>query len=126
MTGLSTLGRESAATDMTDVLRDAQMLAGTLTIGAFCSKLGIYGASGYLLQCTGIRCTNTASTWGGTSPQVNVSYTSLDATALNTLFTDLVATAGGFSGKTINITGASGAATCDKTIITNSGGSVTG
>ena len=117
ITGLDYLGHQSLATNGTDLLKDCQYLQGTLTVAAFLSKIGIYGTSAYLLQCTGIRLTNAKSTFGGTSPQVNVSYTSLDATALNTLFGDLPT----LTGKTITITGCPGAATCDTSIATAKG-----
>jgi hypothetical protein len=120
ITGLDYLGHQSLATNGTDLLKDCQYLQGTLTVAAFLSKIGIYGTSAYLLQCTGIRLTNANSTFGGTSPQVNVSYTSLDATALNTLFGDLPT----LTGKTITITGCPGAATCDTSIATAKGWTV--
>ena len=121
ITGLDYLGHQSLATNGTDLLKDCQYLQGTLTVAAFLSKIGIYGTSAHLLQCTGIRLTNANSTFGGTSPQVNVSYTSLDATALNTLFGDLPT----LTGKTITITGCPGAATCDTSIATAKGWTVT-
>jgi len=120
ITGLDYLGHQSLATNGTDLLKDCQYLQGTLTVAAFLSKIGIYGTSAYLLQCTGIRLTNAKSTFGGTSPQVNVSYTSLDATALNTLFGDLPT----LTGKTITIKGCPGAATCDTSIATAKGWTV--
>ena len=120
ITGLDYLGHQSLATNGTDLLKDCQYLQGTLTVAAFLSKIGIYGTSAYLLQCTGIRLTNANSTFGGTSPQVNVSYTSLDATALNTLFGDLPT----LTGKKIVITGCPGAATCDTSIATAKGWTV--
>lgn len=64
------------------------------------------------------------STWAGASPQIDVSYCSMDATALNTLFTSVIATSSTFIGKTIRITGNPGANTCDTTIITNASGTV--
>jgi hypothetical protein len=64
------------------------------------------------------------STWAGASPQIDVSNCSMDATALNALFTSIIATSASFSGKTIRITGNPGAATADTTIITNAGGTV--
>ena len=64
------------------------------------------------------------STWAGASPQIDIAYCSLDATALNALFTSIIASSASFSGKTIRITGNPGAATCDTTIITNAGGIV--
>ena len=64
------------------------------------------------------------STWAGASPQIDISYCSMEAAALNALFTSIIATSASFSGKTIRITGNPGDATCDTTIITNAGGTV--
>ena len=91
-------------------------------VGSLLSKIAINGASGKLLKCTSIRLTNSGSTFTGSSPQVNVSYTSLDVVALNLLFGDLPT----LVGKTINITGCPGAATCTRTIATAKGWTVTG
>lgn len=102
-------------------LQDCEVLTGVITIGSRLSRIGIYGSSGYLMKITGIRLTNPNSTFTS-SPNVNISYTSLDATALNTLFGDLPT----LSGKTINITGCPGAATCDRSIATAKGWTVTG
>lgn len=75
---------------------------------------------------TALLFTNPAavSTWAGSSPQIDVAYCSMEAAALNALFTSIIATSASFSGKTIRITGNPGAATCDTTIITNAGGTV--
>jgi len=68
-----------------------------------------------------IRLYNAASSgFGGTAPQIDVSYTKLSAEALNALFNDLPI----MSGKEIKITGADGAATCDTSIATNKGWTV--
>ena len=115
------LGSISVACDFTDFAKDCEFLQTTTTIASLISKIGIYGASGYKLKVTSIRLTNASSTFGGSSPQVNVSYTDLDATALNTLFGDLPT----LTGKTIVITGCTGAATCDKSIATGKGWKVT-
>ena len=122
LNGIEFLGSQTVQSDFTDILRDVQALTGTITIGSLLTKIGIYGASGHNLLCTGIRLTNSGSTFTGSSPQVNVSYTNLDATALNQLFTDLPT----LTGKTINITGSTGAGTCDKSIATAKGWTVTG
>jgi hypothetical protein len=63
-----------------------------------------------------------AGQWTGTSPQLNVSYCDLGIAALNQLFTDLTT----IVGKTINITGCTGAAGCTRTIATAKGWTVTG
>ena len=114
LNGVEYLGSQTTQSDFTDILEDVQALTGTITIGSLLTKIGIYGASSNNLLCTGIRITNSGSTFTGTSPQVNVSYTNLDATALNQLFTDLPT----LTGKTINITGSLGAGTCNRTIAT--------
>jgi hypothetical protein len=115
------LGSESVACNFTDFANDCEFLQTDISIGSLISKIGIYGEAGFVLKVDSIRLTNGNSTFGGTSPQVDVSYTSLDATALNTLFGDLPT----LVGKTIKITGATGAATCDTSIATGKGWSVT-
>lgn len=64
---------------------------------------------------------NGAGQYAGTSPQINVSYTSMDATALNQLFTDLPT----ITSKTITVVGCPGAATCNTSIATAKGWTVT-
>ena len=64
---------------------------------------------------------NGAGQYGGSSPQINVSFTSMDATALNQLFTDLPT----ITSKTITVVGCPGAATCDTSIATAKGWTVT-
>jgi len=120
LNNLDYLGSATTQSDFTDILRNCEALTGTITIASLLTKVGIYGASGKLLKCTGIRLTNASSTFTGSSPQVNISYTNLDATALNQLFTDLPT----LTGKTINITGSLGAGTCDRSIATAKGWTV--
>jgi hypothetical protein len=60
--------------------------------------------------------------FNGIAPQIDVRYTQLGTAALDQLFTDLPTIAG----KTINITGCPGAATCDRTIATGKGYTVIG
>jgi len=117
---LEYLGSQTNASNFTSFLQDAQAITGTLTIASKLSRIGIYGQSGYNLKCTGIRLTNGTSTWTGSSPQIDVSYCSLDADALNTLFGDLETV----TGKTIKITGNPGASTCDTSIATAKGWTV--
>ena len=116
------LGSITTQSDFTDTLRDCEALSGTITIGSLLTKIGIYGSSGKNIQITGLRLTNASSTFTGSSPQINVSYTNLDATALNQLFTDLPT----LTGKTINITGSVGASACDRSIATGKGWTVIG
>ena len=68
-----------------------------------------------------VRLYNAASSgFGGASPQIDVSYTKMSASALNDLFGDLPI----MSGKTIKITGALGAGSCDTSIATSKGWTV--
>ena len=64
------------------------------------------------------------STWAGSSPHVDVDHCSMDAAALNAMFTSIIATSASFAGKTVRVRGNPGAATCNTSIITNAGGSV--
>jgi len=69
-----------------------------------------------------------AGQWTGTSPQINISFTSLSTAALVTLFNDIAAQ-GVVIGKTINITSATGAAgltAADRLIITSKGWTIIG
>lgn len=88
------------------------------------SALNVSGASpANFNRLNSLRLLNTgAGQWTGTSPQINVSYCDLSATALNQLFTDLTT----IVSKTINITGCTGAATCTRSIATAKGWTVTG
>jgi len=103
---------------------------GTTDLYGKFSKLDIYGSTtGIRHSITAIRLRNTATgQWGGTSPQINISYTSLSTAALIQLFNDMAAQ-GTVTSKTINITGASGAAglsSADRLIITSKGWTITG
>jgi hypothetical protein len=69
-----------------------------------------------------------AGQWTGTSPQINVSFTSLSTAALVTLFNDIAAQ-GIVVGKTINITSATGAAgltAANRLILTSRGWTIIG
>lgn len=88
------------------------------------SKLELQGTTGTnnQSQLTSLRLLNNgAGQYAGTSPQINVSYTSMDATALNQLFTDLPT----ITSKTISVVGCPGAATCNTSIATAKGWTVT-
>lgn len=74
------------------------------------------------LLLTSLRLRHSSSSYSGASPQISIMYTSLNADALNQVFTDLPA----LSGKVINITGCPGAATCTRSIATAKGWTVTG
>lgn len=76
-----------------------------------------------------VRLLNTsAGQWTGTSPQINVSYTNMSTANLVQLFNDMAAQ-GTVVSKTINITGATGAAgltAADRLIVTSKGWTITG
>lgn len=116
------LGSITIQSNFSEILLYAQFMQQSIAIGSLLSNLGIYGTNGNSLKISSIRLTNSGSLFTGTSPQVNVSYTSLDAAALNLLFGDLPT----LIGKTINITGCTGAATCTRSIATAKGWTVTG
>ena len=102
-------------------LSDCEFLQQEIIITSLVSSIAINGTT-ISIKVASIRLSNPNSLFGGSSPHVDVSYTSLDAAALDLLFGDLPTRAG----KTINITGAIGAATCTKTIATGKGWTVTG
>jgi hypothetical protein len=101
-------------------------ITGSLSFGAMLNSIGVNGASATtMVGVTGVRLTNTGSAFAGASPQVNVSYTMLGTGSLVDLFNDLTTV----TGKTINITGASGAATLtagQRAIATGKGWTITG
>ena len=104
------------------------LLAYSLTSASFSTKfsklvMGGTDGSANKSKLTSLRLLNTGSgQYAGSSPQVDVKYSALDATALNQLFTDLPTV----TSKTINITGCDGAATCTRSIATGKGWTVTG
>lgn len=76
-----------------------------------------------------VRFLNTsAGQWTGSSPQIDVSYTNMSTAQIVQLFTDIAAQ-GNVVSKTINITGATGAAGLtagDRSIVTSKGWTITG
>lgn len=122
ITNLSALGKTTTAgCNFTTAFDNAEMLT-SITNGAFISKFSAKGTSGKLNKLNSLRLTNTASTFGGTSPQIDVSYTSLGVAALHSLFKEYVYTVGG---KTIAITGSIGATpTYSKTVVQTIGSNV--
>ena len=93
----------------------------SISMNAMLARIDIYGDSGTPNGTTSIRLTNTGSTFSSTSPQINIDYCSLDGAALNILFGDLPTV----SGKEISIIGNPGIATCDTSIATVKGWTVT-
>ena len=127
ITGLSTLGRTSGtAVNMgTSFLKNNELYSGG-TIGAYLSVVVASGTSSTVRSgITTFRLSNATSPFTGSSPQVDVSWTSLSQSALVDLFNDLPTV----SGKTINITSATGAASLtapERAIATGKGWTITG
>lgn len=87
------------------------------------STFAFNGTATKTMALNSLRLRNAGSgQYAGSSPHINVSYTSLGTAALNQLFTDLPT----IVSKTINITGTPGAATCTRSIATAKGWAVTG
>ena len=118
--GTEYLGSRTSDVNGTDMFSLCANLTSPIIMYAKFTKFGCYGTSIRRQPITSIRLMNPNSTFSGTSPQIDVSYNSLDATALNTLFGDLPV----LSGKTIKITGNPGAGTCDTSIATSKGWTV--
>jgi hypothetical protein len=103
--------------------------AGQLTsLDFYCkfNKLTLQGTVTNRNNLTSLRLRNNSTTaplqYIGSSPQIQLAYTNLDTAALNQVFTDLPTV----TSKTIDITGATGAATCTRSIATAKGWTVTG
>ena len=121
-TNLDYVGSPTTDTNFSDFLVCCLTEPIVLTLYARISRLVITGQNAYPTNITSLRLPNAVNSgFGGSSPQINVSYTNLDANALNLLFGDLPVV----TGKTINIRGAAGASTCDTTIATAKGWTVT-
>lgn len=123
ITNLGFIGSSSAACDFTNFITECIGLQETsYSTNSLIKRIDLLSWSTNPLKLTSIRLTNPASTFTGSSPHVDVSYTSLNAAALNLLFGDLPT----LTGKTIKITGCPGAASCTRSIATVKGWSVTG
>jgi hypothetical protein len=127
ITNTSAIGSPVSGSNLTTILAAAGgYLTGSLSFNARLDSIGVNGSSATQFNnVTGVRLTNTGSAFGGTSPQVNVSYTNMDTGSLVNLFNDLTTV----TGKTINITGATGAAGLtagQRLIATNKGWTITG
>lgn len=111
------------------LLSTAFEMVSALTLTPRFAKLTAAGASSTLAKLNSLRLSNTGSgQWTGTSPQIDISYTSLSTAALNLLFADIAAQ-GSVVSKTINITGAVGAAGLsagDRAVLTSIGWTITG
>ena len=90
------------------------------------SKFDASGIASIIAKLNSLRLRNNGTgQYAGTSPQINISYTSLGQAALVQVFNDLPTV----TAKTINITGASGAAALtapERAIATGKGWTITG
>lgn len=88
------------------------------------TRIGCYGTATYFMTgFKGLRVSSSAP-FTGTAPQINVSFTGMDRTALVQLFTDLATV----TGKTISVVGCTGTASLtaeDLAIATDKGWTVT-
>lgn len=89
------------------------------------SAFGFTGTVTVKTKLQSLRLTNSGSTYAGSSPQINISYNDLGQAALVQVFNDLPT----LTGKTINITGCTGAAALtagERAIATGKGWTITG
>jgi hypothetical protein len=119
---LGYLGNLNSVSNLT-TLTGSKFLAGTYILYQALSNLHLNGVSvNDKLALTSIVLSNANSTFSGTSPHINVSYTNLSIAAINALFNSLPV----LTSKTINITGCTGAAGCTRSKATSKGWTVTG
>lgn len=124
--GLASLSADlfaSAATsvNMTNTFSNTRITDINLP-GAKVTRIGaqyLYGSTEKPLESLLV---SASSPFSGSSPQIDISYTTATDAQLDDIFTNLPTV----TGKTINITGATGAATCTRSIATAKGWSVTG
>jgi len=96
------LGSLSSSCNFDTFLSECIFLQQNIVIGSLISKIAMSGVSGTLLRITSIRLTNSNSTFGGTSPQIDISYTSLTVAAFELLLGDIP---NGLVSKRITISG---------------------
>jgi hypothetical protein len=118
VTNHANIGSTSSAVSAATMFSAAELIT-SLSLAAKFDKIGTQGASGKKNRLNSLRLTSTTSAFGGSSPQVDATYTSMDATALETLFGDLPNNLA----KTIAITGSTG---CDTLISKASSGTTNG
>ena len=116
------------ATNMYDFAVNVESLQNTVldvSAATDLTRIACRGTSGISMDgFKGLRVSNQAP-FTGSSPQINVSYTGMDRTALVQLFNDLPTVS---DGQVINITGCTGSADLtedDKSIATNKGWDIT-
>ena len=129
------LGNNAAAATQIVDASAIQTFAGRLASLDFSckfSRLVLSGTATNRNNLTSLRLRNTGAAsgsgsaqWSGGSPQLTIAYTNMDTAAIDQMFTDMAA-AGTYTGKTCDITGTPGAATCDRSIVTSQGWTVLG
>jgi hypothetical protein len=128
-TNLGSTSTSGTIVDGTNFKANAEELTSTVTLSCRLSKIMLAGSATNISKLTDVRLLNTGSgQWGGTSFHIDISYTSMSTAAINTLFADMAAQ-GNVTSKTINITGATGAAGLtagDRAVITSRGWTITG
>lgn len=133
ITNLDKVGNTASGTliDGTGLTINSLNITSSLSLSSRLSKLDVsgLGIGTQLSALPGLRLTNVnTGQWTGSSPQINISNTSLSTAALNTLFADMAAQ-GNVTSKTINIsncTGAAGLTAGDRLVITSKGWTITG
>lgn len=105
------------------LINDSSLLPADLDLSSnnTITKLDIYGSSSYRIDGLKSLLVSNEAPFNGTSPQINVSYTGLDKTALVDLFNSMPTVS---SGQSINITGCTGTSSLtndDKSIVTTKG-----
>jgi len=114
--------------DLSGIATDCPKVT-SLSFSCPMTKFTMNGTISVQISLNSLRFTNAnAGQWTGSSPHINISYTSLSTTALNTLFADIAAQ-GNVVSKTIDITGTVGAAgltLADRQVLTSRGWTITG
>ena len=116
------IGSNTVQCNLAAIIKDCDFLQSAISNGSLLSDFGLGNTNTNKSKITSVRLTNPGSAFGGSFPAVDVSYSDLSIAALNLLFGDLPT----LVGKTIKITGCTGAAGCTRTIATAKGWTVTG
>lgn len=128
-TNLGSTSTSGTIVDGTNFKANAEELTSTVTLSCRLSKIMLAGSATNISKLTNVRLLNTgAGQWGGTSFHIDISYTLMSTAAINQLFADMAAQ-GNVTSKTINITGATGAAGLtagDRAVIISRGWTITG
>lgn len=120
--GTSNVG---AGCDFSTLTSSTFNLIPSFQTNSYISRFHLNGTVNIQIPLSSLRLTQAGSLYGGTSPQINISYTQLGQAALVQVFNDLPTLAS----KTINITGAAGAASLtagERAIATGKGWTIIG